>query len=43
MKLTATKKRRHKDFFDTLDRQIDAITYTIYGLTDEEIKIVEGK
>ena len=24
------------------DRQIDALVYELYGLTDEEIKIVEG-
>ncbi len=26
-----------------LDRQIDAAVYELYGLTEEEIKIVEGK
>ena len=26
----------------TLDRQIDALVYDLYGLTDEEIKLVEG-
>ncbi len=25
------------------DRQIDSLVYELYGLTDEEIKIVEGK
>jgi hypothetical protein len=24
------------------DRQIDALVYELYGLTDEEIRIVEG-
>jgi type II restriction/modification system DNA methylase subunit YeeA len=24
------------------DRQIDALVYQLYGLTEEEIKIVEG-
>jgi len=24
------------------DREIDALVYTLYGLTDEEIRIVEG-
>jgi hypothetical protein len=28
---------------DATDRQIDALVYELYGLTDEEIKIVEGK
>jgi type II restriction/modification system DNA methylase subunit YeeA len=27
---------------DTTDRQIDALVYELYGLTDEEIKIVDG-
>ena len=27
----------------TLDRQIDEAVYELYGLTEEEIKIVEGK
>jgi len=27
----------------TLDRQIDEAVYGLYGLTEEEIKIVEGK
>lgn len=27
---------------DTIDKQIDQLVYKIYGLTDEEIKIVEG-
>ncbi len=27
---------------DALDRQIDALVYALYGLTDEEIRIVEG-
>jgi len=26
-----------------LDRQIDALVYELYGLTEEEIKIVEGE
>jgi predicted nucleic acid-binding Zn-ribbon protein len=28
---------------DTVDRQIDQLVYELYGLTEEEIKIVEGK
>ncbi|HPA72901.1 MAG TPA: TaqI-like C-terminal specificity domain-containing protein, partial [Spirochaetota bacterium] len=28
---------------DATDRQIDALVYELYGLTEEEIKIVEGK
>jgi chaperonin cofactor prefoldin len=26
-----------------LDRQIDGVVYELYGLSDEEIKVVEGK
>jgi hypothetical protein len=28
---------------DATDGQIDALVYELYGLTEEEIKIVEGK
>jgi len=28
---------------EAIDRQIDALVYELYGLTEEEIKIVEGK
>ena len=27
---------------DATDREIDRLVYDLYGLTDEEIKIVEG-
>ncbi|MFC3414341.1 hypothetical protein [Algoriphagus hitonicola] len=27
---------------DRLDREIDALVYELYGLTEEEIRIVEG-
>jgi len=27
---------------DATDRQIDRLVYELYGLTDEEIRIVEG-
>jgi len=37
---------RDKDYWqrkcDTLDRQIDALVYELYGLTDAEIALVEG-
>ena len=35
--------RKDKMCCATLDRQIDALVYELYGLTEEEIKIVEGK
>jgi predicted nucleic acid-binding Zn-ribbon protein len=28
---------------EALDRQIDQAVYELYGLTEEEIKVVEGK
>jgi len=28
---------------ESTDRAIDALVYELYGLTEEEIKIVEGK
>ena len=28
---------------EVTDRQIDQLVYELYGLTDEEIKIVEGE
>jgi len=46
-----TKKDSTDDFsrrlmeqkIDLIDNQIDDLVYKLYGLTDEEIKIVEGK
>ncbi len=44
--LAAAQSDKDKDFYthrcDGLDRQIDALVYELYGLTAEEIKIVEG-
>jgi len=34
-----TAIQRH---IDAVDRQIDRLVYELYGLTEEEIKIVEG-
>ena len=36
---SATKQARVRD----LERQIDELVYKLYGLTDQEIKIVENK
>ena len=45
-KLTATKtpdeKTRLQRQIDSTDSQIDKLVYDLYGLTDDEIKIVEG-
>lgn len=44
--LAAAKSDGDKDFYGAkcaaLDRQIDALVYELYGLTPEEIQIVEG-
>jgi hypothetical protein len=44
--LAVAQSDRDKDFYenkcDALDRQIDALVYELYGLTRDEIKIVEG-
>ncbi len=44
--LAAAQSDKDKDFYtnrcDGLDRQIDALVYELYGLTADEIKIVEG-
>ena len=44
--LPQAKSERDREFYEnkcaTLDQQIDALVYDLYGLTDEEIKLVEG-
>jgi hypothetical protein len=35
-------KTRLERAVKTTDRKIDALVYELYGLTDEEIKVVEG-
>jgi adenine-specific DNA-methyltransferase len=44
--LVSAQTDRDKDFYggkcDSLDHQINALVYELYGLTDDEIKIVEG-
>jgi type I restriction-modification system DNA methylase subunit len=44
--LAAAQSDRDKDFYghkcESLDRQIDALVYELYGLTEAEISIVEG-
>ena len=45
--LAAAQSDKDKDFYtnrcDGLDRQIDALVYDLYGLTADEIQIVEKK
>ena len=38
----AAKENAHRQIA-THDRQIDALVYELYGLTDEEIALVEGR
>jgi adenine-specific DNA-methyltransferase len=44
--LNAAQIDKDKEFYEnkcaSLDRQIDALVYELYGLTAEEIRIVEG-
>jgi adenine-specific DNA-methyltransferase len=40
---TESETNRFEMLCKTLDRQIDEAVYELYGLTEEEIKIVEGK
>jgi len=40
--LTEQRQNQIKDRIAYTDRQIDQLVYQLYGLTDEEIKIVEG-
>lgn len=44
--LTSAQTERDKTFYEskcaTLDRQIDKLVYELYGLTPEEIAIVES-
>jgi type II restriction/modification system DNA methylase subunit YeeA len=44
--LARAQSDKDKDFYENkcaaLDRQIDALVYELYDLTEDEIKIVEG-
>ncbi len=46
-KLSSAKTTHEKEVIqrqiDETDRQIDNLVYELYGLTEEEIKIVEGE
>jgi len=35
-------KKLYKTQIDLLDHQIDSLVYKLYGLTEDEIKVVEG-
>lgn len=36
-------KKLYKTQIDILDKQIDTLFYKLYGLTEDEIEVVEGK
>ncbi len=38
----AGERQRLQRLIDTTDRQIDALLYDLYGLTEAEIAVVEG-
>jgi hypothetical protein len=40
---TQTDKELYQRQIDATDKQIDALVYELYGLTEQEIRIVEGK
>jgi len=42
-RILSAKERDVETNTDTLERQIDELVYTIYGLTEKEIAIVEGR
>ncbi len=42
-KILSIKKDNHDADVSALESEIDRLVYQLYGLTDEEIKIVEGK
>ena len=36
-------KKHHQQKIDLIDNQIDELVYKLYGLTDKEIEVVEGR
>ena len=42
-KILAAKKENPQTNTSHWEREIDKLVYELYGLTEEEIKIVEGK
>jgi hypothetical protein len=39
----AAEQERLGRLIDDTDAQIDALVYELYGLTEEEVKVVEGR
>jgi type II restriction/modification system DNA methylase subunit YeeA len=42
-KILAAKKQNPNANTSSLEKQIDELVYKLYGLTEEEVRIVEGK
>lgn len=40
---TPTDRKLHQRRIQAIDQEIDALVYDLYGLTEEEIGIVEGR
>jgi type II restriction/modification system DNA methylase subunit YeeA len=40
---TQAEQELYQRQIEDTDRQIDALVYKLYGLTEDEIKIVEGR
>jgi len=40
--ILSAKKENHAADTSAWEKEIDSLVYKLYGLTDEEIKIVEG-
>jgi hypothetical protein len=40
---TPAEKTRLQRQVDATDAQIDALVYALYGLTEEEVRVVEGR
>ena len=43
IRILSLKKKNPTADTDKLEREIDLLVYKLYGLTDEEVNIVEGK
>jgi adenine-specific DNA-methyltransferase len=43
LRMTETDIKIYQQKADIVDKQIDTLVYSLYGLTQEEIKVVEGQ
>jgi hypothetical protein len=42
MKIIIDNRELYQRWIDVTDRRVDALVYELYGLSDEEIRIVES-